>query len=184
MNTSTPLCGSWLAPLSDVAGGLSQRAGYSNERALKIAAELEHLEPCLHEAFRAWWDLGCIPEQLNILGYTVRSLIEEGRCKSVPVAFTWLNGLAAHPQETLKRVSASYDIISADPTSDLGLGQPYGQLAECFRSESRERRGRPGRIAPCDWLSLLGPPQSAGSEPAPSFLPPVTHEVASRFIAR
>ena len=110
----------WLGPLSEVASGLAARAGYAPERALVIAREISRLDKSLHQAFRDWWSLGGTPDEPVILGYSPRRLIENGRCRSIPVTFTWLNALLTDPCGTQERMHASYDIVSDDPEADLG----------------------------------------------------------------
>lgn len=121
MNASSKNPVTWLGLLGDVASGLSQRSHYSDERALEIARDISHLHAGLQDAFRSWWESGGIPEQPEIHGHTARSLIEQGRCRSIPVAFTWLDALMKRPQETIARIHATYDIISANPASVLGV---------------------------------------------------------------
>lgn len=112
----------WLGPLSEVATGLSERAGYTPERALAIATEINGLHDSLREPFKNWWTSGELPDAPEILGYTPRRLIEQGRCRSVPVAFTWLSALFTDPQRAQEHMHSTYDIVSPNPEADLGNG--------------------------------------------------------------
>lgn len=114
MNDESSICNTWMGPLPEVAAGLSLRARYSDERAMKIAREVDRIHHSLRNAFKTWWDSGEVPQDLEVCGFTVERLIAQGRCESIPVAFTWLNGLVNHPEETLRRILARYDIIATD----------------------------------------------------------------------
>lgn len=105
----------WLGPLKDVAAGLSARSGYAPERALAIATEIGRLDWSLHEDFRRWWASGSMPDGPSIMGYTPKRLIEQGRCQSIPVAFTWLSALVTNAQRTQELLQAKYDIIAVTP---------------------------------------------------------------------
>jgi hypothetical protein len=117
----------WLGSLRDVAAGLSQREGYAAERALAIAAQVDGLHEALREPFRKWWQSGGVPDAPMVAGHSPQLLIAQGRCQTVPVAFTWLSAFLNDPRRTESLVHSEYDIVSPDPESDLRQGQSQRQ---------------------------------------------------------
>lgn len=113
----------WLGPLGEVAAGLSERAGYTPERALAVAAQISGLHESLREPFRDWWTSGGVPDTPTVADHNPRLLIAQGRCQSVPVAFTWLSAFLKDPQRTQALLHSEYDIVSPDPESDLRPGE-------------------------------------------------------------
>lgn len=109
-----------MASLEQIADGLSHRCGYSLDRASVLAAQISKLDPSLHDAFWSWWSSGHIPETPAVEGRSVKTVIEHGICRSVPVAFTWLNAFILNPRRTLELSRASYHIV----ITEIGSGLP------------------------------------------------------------
>jgi hypothetical protein len=105
----------WFEPLESFAAGIAARDGCSLEKASVVARELADLHPQLQSAFRKWWETGEVPDDCIAHGFTPKRLIDEGWCKTVAVAFTWLDGLTKRPKDAMRLLRRGRDYISPPP---------------------------------------------------------------------
>lgn len=104
----------WDGPLDEFARGIAQREGCSEDRALETARELSDLHFDLRVPFAKWWQEGGLPTVPDVHGYTAERLISEGWCETVPVAFTWLDGLLKRPEKTREFLRVGRGFITPD----------------------------------------------------------------------
>lgn len=101
----------WFESIEVLAAGIVARDGCALEEATAIARELVDLDPSLQPAFTAWWETGDVPADCMVHGYTLRRFIDDGWCKTIAVAFTWMNGLKKRPAEARKMLQRGRDYI-------------------------------------------------------------------------
>jgi len=105
----------WFEPIEVLVAGIVARDGCSVEEATAIARELADLDPSLQSAFKTWWETGDVSADCTVHGYTPRRFIDDGWCKTIAVAFTWMNGLKKRPEEAKRVLRRGRDYIRPSP---------------------------------------------------------------------
>lgn len=106
----------WFEPMENLAAGIAARDGCSMKEATAVARELLDLDPTLQSAFKTWWETGEVPGDCTAHGVTPQKLIDGGWCTTIPVAFTWMNGLVKRPDEAKWLMRQGRDYIRPSPT--------------------------------------------------------------------
>lgn len=68
----------------------------------RLRRSLSKIEPSLRNDLLAWWREATVDMDREIAGWSIRRLLNEGWCKHVTPAFTWLDGLLRFREDTLQ----------------------------------------------------------------------------------
>lgn len=111
MTTETDTESSWMGPRNEVLDRLQLELESDRETAESLARELTPLHPSLRAEFLAWLKSEKVDLDREIHGWSLRKLIDEGHSTHVSQAFTWMNGLVIHPEQTQKLLNKPNCVI-------------------------------------------------------------------------
>lgn len=97
MEFNTP---EWMGPHEWVFERIRTETGRVGSRANALAKELTEMHPSFRETLITWWRTGAINMDLEVEGWSIRSLIDRHQCKYVSEALTWLSHLTIDAEGT------------------------------------------------------------------------------------